>query len=62
MEKAVDRNAKAAKGGDKDATRKNDLFERMRKHLDEGKPVRSMGLTKEEKADARNCTCSRPSR
>ena len=44
VEKAVDRNAKTAKGGDKDATRKKDLFERMRKHLDEGKPVRSMGL------------------
>ena len=52
VEKAVDRNAKAAKGGDKDAARKKDLFERMRKHLDEGKPVRSMGLTKEEKADS----------
>jgi len=52
VEKAVDRNAKMAKGGDKDATRKRDLFERMRKHLDEGKPVRSMGLTKEEKADS----------
>ena len=52
MEKAVDRNAKMAKGGDKDATRKRDLFERMRKHLDAGKPVRSMGLTKDEKADS----------
>jgi hypothetical protein len=52
VEKAVDRNAKAAKGGDKDAARKKDLFERMRKHLDSGKPVRSMGLTKEEKADS----------
>jgi GTP-binding protein YchF len=52
VEKAVDRNAKAAKGGDKDAARKKDLFERMRKHLDDGKPVRSMGLTKEEKADS----------
>ncbi len=51
VEKAVDRYAKAAKGGDKDALRKKELFERMRKHLDEGKPVRSMGLTKEEKAD-----------
>ena len=48
----MDRNAKAAKGGDKDAARKKDLFERMRKHLDDGKPVRSMGLTKEEKADS----------
>src|SRR3982750_2547908 len=53
VEKAVDRNAKMAKGGDKDATRKRDLFERMRQHLDQGKPVRSMGLSKEEKADAR---------
>jgi ribosome-binding ATPase len=52
VEKAVDRNAKASKGGDKDATRKKDLFERMRKHLDAGNPVRSMGLTKEERADS----------
>jgi GTP-binding protein YchF len=52
VEKAADRYTKQAKGGDKDALRKKELFERMRKHLDEGKPVRSMGLTKEEKADA----------
>ena len=52
VEKAVDRNTKAAKGGDKDAARKKELFERMQKHLDDGKPVRSMGLTKEEKADS----------
>jgi GTP-binding protein YchF len=51
VEKAADRYAKAAKGGDKDAARKRDLFERMRTHLDSGKPVRSMGLSKEEKAD-----------
>ena len=54
VEKAVDRNTKMAKGGDKDATRKKDLFERMRKHLDQGKPVRSMGLTKEERADSQD--------
>ena len=52
VEKAADRYAKQAKGGDKDAARKKELFERMRKHLDQGKPVRSMGLSKEEKADA----------
>ena len=52
VEKAADRYAKQAKGGDKDAARKKELFDRMRKHLDEGKPVRSMGLSKEEKADA----------
>src|SRR6478609_9526824 len=51
VEKAADRYAKAAKGGDKDAARKRDLFERMRTHLDSGKPVRSMGLSKEERAD-----------
>src|SRR5436190_13804836 len=54
VEKAIDRNAKLAKGGDKDATRKKDLFERMRKHLDEGKPVRSMGLSKEDRADSQD--------
>ena len=52
VEKAADRYAKQAKGGDKDAARKKDLFERMRKHLNDGKPVRSMGLSKDEKADA----------
>jgi len=52
IEKAIERQNKLAKGGDKDAIRKKDLFERMRKHLDSGKPVRSMGLSKEEKADA----------
>src|SRR5262249_50207072 len=52
VEKAADRYAKQAKGGDKDAARKKELFERMRKHLDQGKPVRSMGLSKEERADA----------
>jgi hypothetical protein len=52
VEKAADRYAKQAKGGDKDAARKKDLFERMRAHLNDGKPVRSMGLTREEKADA----------
>ena len=52
VEKAAERYAKQAKGGDKDAARKKELFDRMRKHLDEGKPVRSMGLSKEEKADA----------
>jgi GTP-binding protein YchF len=52
VEKAADRYAKQAKGGDKDAARKKELFERMRTHLNDGKPVRSMGLSKEEKADA----------
>ena len=53
VEKAADRYAKQAKGGDKDAARKKDLFERMRKHLDEGKPVRSMGLWSSVRPSAR---------
>ncbi|HPF26879.1 MAG TPA: redox-regulated ATPase YchF [Steroidobacteraceae bacterium] len=51
VEKAVERAAKAAKGGDKDALRKRELFERVRRHLDRAQPVRSMPLTLEEKRD-----------
>jgi GTP-binding protein YchF len=51
VEKAVDRSAKAAKSGDKEAVRKRDLFERVRKHLDSGKPVRGMRLSAEERRD-----------
>jgi GTP-binding protein YchF len=53
VEKAADRQTKAAKGGDKDAIRKRDIFERVRVHLDAGKPVHSMTLTIEEKKDIR---------
>jgi ribosome-binding ATPase len=53
VEKAADRQTKAAKGGDKDAIRKRDIFERVRVHLDGGKPVHSMTLTTEEKKDIR---------
>ncbi len=53
VEKAVDRAAKAAKAGDKDAVRKRDLFTRLREHLNQGKPARSMQLTPEDRADLR---------
>jgi GTP-binding protein YchF len=53
IEKAVDRAAKAAKAGDKDAVRKRDLFGKVREHLNQGKPVRSMALTPEDRADLR---------
>src|SRR5690242_15421542 len=52
-EKAVDRAAKAAKSGDKDAIRKKALFERVKAHLDQAKPVRSLTLTEEERRDVR---------
>ncbi|MEZ5473603.1 MAG: redox-regulated ATPase YchF [Steroidobacteraceae bacterium] len=51
VEKAVDRAGKAAKSGDKEAIRKRELFERVRKHLDGAQPVRSLALSTEEKRD-----------
>ena len=42
VEKAVDRAAKAAKGGDKDAVRKRALFERVKVQLDQARPVRAL--------------------
>ncbi len=53
VEKAVDRAGKAAKAGDKDAVRKRDLLARLREHLNNGKPARSMSLTAEDRADLR---------
>ncbi len=53
VEKAVDRAAKAVKTGDKDAVRKRDLFTKLREHLNEGRPARSMNLTTEDRADLR---------
>jgi len=53
VEKAVDRAAKAAKGGDKDASRKRELLTRLREHLNNGQPARSMELTVEDRADLR---------
>ena len=51
VEKAVERAAKAAKGGDKDAVRKRALFERVKAHLDTVKPVRALALTEDERRD-----------
>ncbi len=51
VEKGINRLTRVAKGGDKDAVRQMALFERVRAHLDEGKPARSMDLGKEERAD-----------
>lgn len=53
VDKAVERAAKAAKGGDKDALRKKALFERVKVHLDQVKPVRAMPMSVEEKRDIR---------
>jgi ribosome-binding ATPase len=53
VEKAVDRAAKAAKAGDKDAVRKRDLLGRLREHLNNGKSARAMKMTPEDRADLR---------
>jgi len=53
VEKAVDRATKAAKAGDKDAVRRRDLLTKLREHLNEGRPARSMPLTPENLADLR---------
>jgi GTP-binding protein YchF len=49
VEKAILRSSKVAKSGDKDAKIKMVVLERVKAHLDQGKPVRTLGLSKEEK-------------
>ena len=50
VEKSLNRYERAAKTGDKDAMVRRDLLTRVRAHLDEGHPVRSMALPSDEKA------------
>jgi GTP-binding protein YchF len=50
IEKAFLRVGKRAKGGDSDAKFEIKVLEKIKPHLDEGKLVRSIELTKEEKA------------
>jgi len=51
--KAVDRLAKTAKAGIKEAVAKHELLKRVQTHLDEGKPVRSLALEPEERVQLR---------
>ena len=50
VEKAISRDGKKAKSGDKDAIRLVAILEKVRDHLDTGSPVRNMDLDAEEKA------------
>jgi GTP-binding protein YchF len=50
VEKSLSRAEKAAKAGDKDAAARRDVLTRVRAHLDQGKPARSMDLSVEERA------------
>ncbi|WP_372768768.1 redox-regulated ATPase YchF [Pseudoalteromonas sp.] len=49
-DRAVQRNAKKAKGGDKEAKFELVVLEKVKAHLDEGLTLRSLELEKEEKA------------
>jgi len=51
--KALDRATKSAKTGDKTQLARKALLERVAAHLDEGRPVRAMELTDDERADLR---------
>jgi len=50
VERAINRVAKVAKSGDKEARAKLAVLERTREHLDQGRPVRAMALDKEDRA------------
>jgi GTP-binding protein YchF len=48
IEKAIHRNNKTARSGDKEAAKLVALLERCQKHLDAGQPIRSLGLDADE--------------
>lgn len=50
VEKALNRFERAAKSGDKDAAQRRDVLVPVREQLNQGKPVRAMGLDTEQKA------------
>lgn len=54
VEKALNRLSKVAKSGDKEAKAKLSVLEKVRATLDEGKPVRALGLEDEEKKQIRD--------
>jgi GTP-binding protein YchF len=54
VEKALDRAARQAKTGDKLAAARRDLLERVAAHLNEGQPVRTLGLDAEASAALRD--------
>ena len=54
VERAYQKSVKAAKTADKDAIKIRDVLERVRKQLNEAKPVRTMGLDVNERAILRD--------
>jgi hypothetical protein len=53
VDKALQRAASAAKSGDKEQIRRRDLFERVKRHLDQARPARALPLAPEEQRDSR---------
>ena len=54
VEKTIHRVSKAARSGDKDSIKQVALLEKVRAHLNEARPVRTLNLGKEELADLYN--------
>jgi GTP-binding protein YchF len=54
VEKALEKSVRQAKTGDKKILARKVLLERVRDHLDAGRPVRSMGLDADERAELRD--------
>jgi GTP-binding protein YchF len=54
VDKGIDRAAKTAKAGDKKALARKDLLERVKAWLDQGRPVRAMGLDADQRAELRD--------
>ena len=50
VDKAVDKVGRVAKSGDKEAKTKFELLQKVSEHLNESKPVRSMGLSEDDLA------------
>ena len=48
VERTIQREGKKARSGDKDSAKLVEILEKLMIHLDQGKPVRSMGLDEEE--------------
>lgn len=48
VEKAIEKNNKKTRSGDKEAIHQQNLLEEIRKELDVGKPIRTLGLSKED--------------
>ncbi len=52
-ERQLQRVARFAKGGDKDALRQKNLLEKLLPHLNEGRPARSLAMSEDERATLR---------